>query len=165
MPTLVPGPNPPISLRPPPARCHAGGGWPPAPPPSHSGGAWAPAPPPSGAPPQPPQPFQPPAPPHYNPNGPPQPNAEPEPIDPDELLDRAGFGLLLGALAIVLCCLPVGIFGALFPLSVYKELPRIPDPAIQTRLRKRATLAIILCATATLLALVAYTFAFAAGCR
>lgn len=87
-----------------------------------------------------------------------------EPLDPEVARVRIGYGLLLGLAGIALCCMPVGLFGALFPISVITNLDTIEDPEVADQLRKRALVALGFCLLATVLSTLGYTFSLFAGC-
>jgi len=87
-----------------------------------------------------------------------------EPLEPEAARVRIGYGLLLGLAGMALCCMPIGIIGALLPGSVLANLDTIEDPEIADQLRRRALIALGVCLAATVLSTLGYTFSLIAGC-
>ena len=89
---------------------------------------------------------------------------EEELLDPEEIELRIRFGALIGIAGVVLCCLPVGLFGMLIAASSLGPIGALPDPEEQASLKKKALTSLAICGGASLASLLGWGVALVAGC-
>ena len=86
-----------------------------------------------------------------------------EPLDPKEARTRIGYGILLGVAGLLLCCLPIGLIGAIFPFQVIGDLDAIEDDEEREDVRRHAITAFFICLAATVFSMLGYSIALISG--
>ncbi|MDX9721677.1 MAG: hypothetical protein RBU37_13080 [Myxococcota bacterium] len=88
-----------------------------------------------------------------------------EPLETEDARTYNGLGMLLGGAGFVLCCMPLGLLGILFPLSVLRRIDSLSEPSQRDNVKRQSLIAAGICATTAALSVFGYTFALLAGCN